>query len=224
MGRQHHLVQPDQCLWRRGLTLVHIQPGPCNTPFTQCVGQCGGVHHTAPPDVDQKPLGAQRRQHRRIHQVARGRPARCGHHQKVGPLGQRQHRVEIAVSHIVALAAVVVPHSHVKTQRTPGNLQANGAHTHNAQPPVRHLRRQRQRVAPDAVAAGAVVAWNGAHRRQQQPQRMVGHTVLVGARTVGHHDAARLGVAAVDVLEPGPQGTHQLQAGHGVHLLRRQAH
>ena len=118
----------------------------------------------------------------------------------------------------------MVPHSHVKTQRTPGNLQANGAHTHNAQPPVRHLRRQRQRVAPDAVAAGAVVAWNGAHRRQQQPQRMVGHTVLVGARTVGHHDAARLGVAAVDVLEPGPQGTHQLQAGHGVHLLRRQAH
>ncbi len=151
-----------------------------------------------------------------------GAAGRC-HDQAVGPAGQLGHVREVVEIDVIALLAVAVGDLGIEGSGAAGDLLADIAHADDAYPLARQLRLQGDGLAPAAVAGVAVQHRDVAQDGQQQPQRMVGHAVLVGTGTGGDLDAMRLGVGGIDVFKAGAQGTHQLQMRQGAHFIGSQA-
>ncbi len=223
VGREHDVVEPDEGLGRMRLALVHVQARAGDAARAQCVGQRLGIDHAAARDVHEVAQRADGVEDLGIHRVARGRAAGRGAHQDVAPFGEVAQAGEILVRHAFPRIAVVVADLHVEAGRAARDLLADGAQPEDAQALAGHVRRQSDGVAPDAFAAEAVQRAQAAHDGDEQAEGMVGHAVVVGAGAVGHGDAARPGGVERDVLVAGAQSADELERGHGLDFLGREA-
>src|ERR1700756_899382 len=109
-------------------------------------------------------------------------------HQKVTPLRQTMHAVEIAQRRAFAGFAVVITDFHIEPGATPRDLLADIAEPDYAEPLAGHVGVNRQRVAPVALAGGVIEWRHVAHHRKQQGERVIGRAVIVGARAVDEYD------------------------------------
>jgi hypothetical protein len=138
--------------------------------------------------------------------VPRGRAARGGDHQEVGPARQRFERRLESVVHAVLRLAAEVAHLHVESDRTPGDDPADAAHADDAQALAADARGQRIRAlgpfaAPHEAVRGADLS-RGVH---QQRERGVGHAVVEHVGRVADRDAARAGGLQVELVGPTPK-------------------
>jgi hypothetical protein len=122
-----------------------------------------------------------------------------------------------------ARLAVVIADFHVEGRRPLGDLLADGAQPQDAQLLARHVRRLRNGLAPHAFAAQPVELAKLAHDADQQAEGVVGHAVVVGARAVGRHDAARARHLERHAFVARAQAADQLQRRHRRDFLGRDA-
>jgi len=149
-------------------------------------------------------------------------PARRRAHQHVAPTRQRSQIVEICVVERRPRAPVVIADLHVEGLGATCDSFAYCAHPQYPQTLARHIRRKRNRRAPDTRPAQAVQRTKIAHGGNQHAHGVVGDTLVVGAASVGDGDATRVCGRDVDALKAGAHARYQPQLGKRVHLVGAQ--
>src|SRR5262245_62652032 len=100
MRRDHHVAALQQLRKYWGyarFTLEDIEASTRNALRPQRLDQGLGIHDRPAPDVDEIALRSERREHVRVDEVPRPRAPRRGADQEIGPRGQLDETVEIAI-------------------------------------------------------------------------------------------------------------------------------
>ena len=217
MRREHGVGQRQQ--GRRDVWFVgiDIQPGTGDEAITQGRNQRCLVHHAAARDIHQPALGAERLQYGGIDQLASRRATRCGHHQPVHRLRQRDGIGVVIPGEVGARLAGAVGDGHAERRGTLRDLHADVAQAQHAQTRTGQRRTVGARTGEAPFAHRAIELRIAARQCQHQAQRMIGHGVVIHAGCIGEGDAVLAGVGKIDAFVAGAKTANDFQLRHALH-------
>ena len=116
-------------------------------------------------------------------------------------------------SHLARDERVVSDREHSERVSTVDDFTADAAETDHAQHLAVQLGPGESLLLPATRFHVGVGRRDGTGRGQHERERMLGHADAVGARGVHDQDAALAGSVQIDVVDPGPGSTDDLQRG-----------